>query len=821
MGTLLQDLRYAFRQIRKAPSFAATAVLTLALGIGANTAIFSLVNALLLKPLPVPNPKQIAALSLRQNNGPSLPFFSWPEFKEIRSQSKGSFSDVFVSTLGLDGIAIPGQQPERIMTSYVSGNLFNALGLKATAGRLFLPSEGEVLGRDPVIVLGYDFWKQRFNGDPNVVGRSVTLDGQPLTVIGVAPKSFHGLQSFISVAAFLPLSEVGIGGTPADVLNSWSDREFVTYGRLRPGVSLHQASAELSIVAQNLMRQHPDGEKKIDIAAVPESSQRITTGDPNTMVIVAALFMGLAGMVLLLACVNVANLVLVRATVREREMAVRTALGAPRSRLLRQMITETVSLALIGGVMGVVVGMWASSALAHINPHADIPLFLSFEFDWRIFLYSLLVALLAGVVVGIVPALRLAKTNVNTFLHQGSRGVTSGHHWLRDSLVALQIAGSLVLLVVTSLFVRSLSAMQTMDFGFKPEQVLNVAVDPNEIGMKDAQTRALAGDILLRLHQLAGVDSVSHASMVPLGYFGNGDTLVIDGAPAPTDPAAFGAGFNVVSPEYFSVMGIDVLRGRAFTAMDDEQGRDVAIVSESTARKYWPNQDPIGRTFRRESEKARKLTVIGIAGDAEFQLFGGAKTRPFFYLPYAQHVTGNSLMVFQLKTHGDPLALVPTVEKTIHGLAPQLPIFQVQTMHQALFTLNGLLLFQIAASLAGIMGGLGLTLAVIGLYGVISYTVSQRVREIGLRMALGASRGMVFKMIYRQSIRIVGIGLGIGLIVAVVAAQAVGSLVIVSVRDPATYAIVITALGIVALASCFLPARRAMAVEPMVALREN
>jgi predicted permease len=471
--------------------------------------------------------------------------------------------------------------------------------------------------------------------------------------------------------------------------------------------------------------------------------------------------------------------------------------------------------------MGVVVGMWASSALGHINLHADIPILFSFEFDWRIFLYSFLIALLAGVVVGIVPALRLAKANVNTVLHEGSRGVTASHHWLRDTLVALQIAGSLVLLVVTSLFVRSLSAMQTMDFGFKPEHVLNLAVDPVEIGMKDTQTRDLAGDILLRLHQLAGVDSVSHASAIPLGYVANGDTLLIDGAPAATDPAAFGAGYNIVSPEYFSVMGINVLRGRAFTAMDDEHGRDVAIVSESTARKYWPNQDPMGRTFRMESEKARKLTVIGIAGDAEFQIFGGAKKRPFFYLPYAQHVAGNSLMVFQLKTRGDPLALVPTAEKAIHALAPQLPIFQVQTMHQALYTLNGLLLFQIAASLAAIMGALGLTLAVIGLYGVISYTVSQRVREIGLRMALGASRGMVFKMIYRQSIHIVGIGLGIGLIVAVGAAQAFGSLVIVSVRDPATYAIVIATLGIVALASCFLPARRAMAVEPMVALREN
>jgi len=822
MGTLLQDLRFAFRQLRKSPSFAITAVLTLALGIGANTAIFSLVNSLLLKPLPVAHPEQLAALTLRQNTGPFFPYISWPEFKEIRNQSKGSFSDVFLYTLGLDGLATQGQQPQRILTTYVSGNLFDALGLKPAAGRLFLPSEGEVLGHDPVIVLSYDYWKEKFNGDPGIAGRSVTVDGQPFTVIGVAPKGFHGLQSFISAAAFLPVSEIGIEGTPTDVLNGWTTRQFIASGRLQPGVSLHQASAELSVVAQNLMRQHPDVEKKIDLAAFSESSQRISTGNPNTMLIIAALFMGLAGLVLLLACVNVANLVLVRATVREREMAIRTALGAQRSRLMRQMITETVSLALMGGVMGVLLGMWASAALGHINPHADIPIALSFEFDWRIFLYSFLVALLAGLVVGIVPAMRLAKSNVNTFLHEGSRGVTSGRHWLRDSLVALQIAGSLVLLVVTGLFVRSLSAMQTMDFGFKPDHVLNAVVDPGEIGMKDAPTRDLAGNILLRLHQLAGVDSVSHASSIPLGYFGNGgDTLVIDGAPAPADPSAFSAGYNVISPEYFTVMGINLLRGRAFTNADDEHGRDVAIISESAAKKFWPNQDPVGHTFHRDSEKARQFTVVGIAGDAEFQLSGGAKKQPFFYLPYAQHVAGNSLMVFQLRTRGDPLALAPTVEKAIHSLSPQLPVFQVQTMHQALYTLNGLLLFQIAASLAAVMGGLGLTLAIVGLYGVISYTVSQRVHEIGLRMALGANRSTVFKMIYRQSIRIVAIGLAIGLVVAILAAQAVGSFVVVSVRDPATYAVVMTVLGLVALASCYLPARRAMAVEPMVALRQD
>jgi putative ABC transport system permease protein len=476
----------------------------------------------------------------------------------------------------------------------------------------------------------------------------------------------------------------------------------------------------------------------------------------------------------------------------------------------------------MGGVMGVILGMWSSSALSHINPHADLPVNLVFAFDWRIFLYSFAIAMVAGIVVGMVPALRVAKANVSAVLHEGGRGVSSGRHWMRDGLVVVQIAGSLVLLVVAGLFVRSLSAMQTMDFGFKPDRVLNLAVDSNEIGMNDAQTQDLVRNILIRLHQMPGVEAVSHAGSVPLGYLSNGgDTLVIDGAAPAKDPSAFGAGYNVVSPEYFNVMGIDLLRGRAFTDSDDTHGRDVALISESTAKKYWPNQDAMGRTFRMQSQKDRKLEVVGIVGDAEFQIFGGGKERPFFYLPYAQHVAGNSLMVFQVKTQGDPLVLAPTVQKTIHELAPQLPIFQVQTMRQGLYTLNGLLLFQIGATVAAIIGCLGLTLAVIGLYGVVSYAVSRRMHEIGLRMALGASRGAVFRMIYRQSVVIVAIGLGIGLVLAYMVAQAAGSFVVVSVRDPATYAVVALVLGLAGLGSCYLPARRAMAVEPVVALRED
>ena len=529
-----------FVSCRKAPSFAATAVLTLALGIGANTAIFSLVNSLLLKPLPVPNAEQIATLVPRENNGPLQQTLSWNEYKYVRAQSGRSFSDLFAYTLNLDGLAIKGQQPDRILATYVSGNFFAGLGLKPAAGRLFLRSEGEVLGQDPVIVLGYDYWQQKFNGDPNVVGRPVTLDGQPVTIVGVAPKGFGGMQSFLNPSAYLPLSELPIAGTPVDAINNWQIRMFVVNGRLRSGVSVKQASAALNVVAQEITRLHPDVEKKLSIEAFPEPQLRINAGDPNTMFVIAGLFLSLALMVLLLACVNVANLVMVRATAREREMAIRTALGAQRSRLIGQMITESVMLALIGGGMGVVLGMWASSALSHLDLHADLPVKFVFDFDWRIFFYSFAIALLAGVVVGIVPALRIAKANVNTVLHEGSRGVTSGRHWLRDGLVVLQIAGSLVLLVVAALFVRSLSAMQTMDFGFKPDHVLNFAIDSHQIGMNDGEARDLAANITARLHQLAGVDYVSHASSVPLGYFNNGgDRMVIDGAPVPVDPNDF------------------------------------------------------------------------------------------------------------------------------------------------------------------------------------------------------------------------------------------------------------------------------------------
>jgi predicted permease len=820
MGTLLQDLRFAFRQLKRAPSFTITAVLTLALGIGANTAIFSLVNMLLLKPLPVPNGQQIMTVVLRENNGGLQQQFSWPEYKEIRAQAGKSFSDVFAYDLSLDALAMPGQRPDRIVTGFVSGNFFEALGLKPVAGRLFRRDEGEVLGRDPIVVLSYDYWRKGFNSDPGVVGRVVAIDGHPMTIVGVAPKGFHGTQSFVDMAAFMPMSELVIN-TPADFIDGWQNRGHLLEATIRRGVTREQANAELGLVAQSLMRQHPEFEKKLGIEAYPEASLRINTGDPNAMVVVAGLFLALAAMVLLLACVNVANLVLVRATTRAREMAIRTALGAARNRLFRQMMTESVLLSLMGGAMGVLLGMLGSMELGHMDLHADVPIIFSFDFDWRIFLYSFSAALIAGVVVGLVPAVRIARANVNTVLHEGSRGVTRGRHRLRDGLVALQLASSLVLLVIAGLFVRSLTAMQTADLGYRADHVMNFVVDTNEIGMTGEQARAMEHNILAGLRGLGGVQHASSASSIPFGYFGNGDRLLIDGAPAPANPTDRDANYNVISPEYFRVMGIDLMGGRGFTDADNAQGRDVAIVSESAAKKFWPGQNAMGRVFRLTSEKDRKLEVVGIARDAEFQMFGGGKTRPYFYVPFEQHVKGNTLMVLQVRTEMDPLAVRTEAEKVIHALSPQLPVFQVQSMHEALYTLNGFLLYQVGASLAAVMGGLGLVLAIIGLYGVVSYAVSRRVHEIGLRMALGATRGSIFKMIYRQSLLMIVGGLCLGLAIALLAARAFGTVVAVSVWDPVTYVLVCSVLGLAALLSCYFPARRAMVVEPMVALRED
>jgi predicted permease len=514
----------------------------------------------------------------------------------------------------------------------------------------------------------------------------------------------------------------------------------------------------------------------------------------------------------------VANILLVRSTVREREMAIRAALGAARIRMIRQLLTESVLLALLGGVAGVLLGYWGSSALGSVNVQTDLPIHFDFGFDWRIFSFATAAALLTGIIVGIVPAVRASRGNLSAILHEGGRGVVGGKNRLRSALVVVQVAGSLMLLIIAGLFTRSLAQAQRTDLGFKPDHVLNLIMDPNEIGYNQSQTRDFYKNLLQRVRALPGVVSASTANATPMGYYNNFDSLAIEGYQPPPGQPAPASLYNTISTDYFPTMGVSLLRGRNFTEADDENGQYVAIVSEAMAKQFWPDKDPIGRQFQMTTDPKHSLVIVGVAKDIRFNGLTGPFS-PMFYAPYLQHQNGNSLQTLQLRTAGAPETMIPEVEHAIESLAPQLPVFDVQTMTQALNTLNGLLFYKIGAVLAALLGMLGLVLAIVGVYGVVSYAATQKTHEIGVRMALGAQPADILKMVFREGLLIVGVGLLVGIGGALAAGQVVGSFLTVSPRDPVTYAMVTALLLIVALSACFIPARRAMRVDPMVALR--
>jgi predicted permease len=538
------------------------------------------------------------------------------------------------------------------------------------------------------------------------------------------------------------------------------------------------------------------------------------------MPIISGLFLGLATMVLLLACMNVANILLVRATVREREVAIRSALGASRRRLIQQLLTESLVLALLGGLAGILLGVAGSSVLGSLNLQTDLPIHMDFGFDWRVFGYAFAAAVVTGVVVGIVPALRASRGNLNAVLHQSGRGVAGARARLRTVLVAIQVGGSLVLLIVAGLFTRSLESAQHANLGFDPDHMVNFCMDPSELGYKPEQTLQFYRDLLSRVQQLGGIEDVATASSAPMGYYGNGDGLLIDGYQPPPGQPQPGSQYELISGDYFGTMKIALIEGRAFRDSDDEKASKVAIINQTMAKKYWPNQDPVGRHFRLVSDAKQSVEIIGIARDARYNLGGGAFNN-MFYMPLAQHPALGSLQTLQVRTVGDPASMIPEIERTIHSLAPDLPVFEVKTMRQSLYTLNGLLMYQLGAGLAAVLGGLGLVLSIIGVYGVISYSVSQRTQEIGIRMALGAQPGSILGMVLRQGVVIVAAGLAVGLLCALASAKLVGKFLVVSGADPLTYCSVTAALTAVALAACYLPARRSTKVNPIVALRHE
>jgi predicted permease len=819
LAALVQDIRYGLRMLRKSPGVTGVIVIALALGVGANTAIFSIVNGFLLRPLPVPSPEQITVLAIQQKDAPvGSGGFSYPELVDFRRQATG-FSDIFGLTLSLVQFTA-ADRSEQCFANFVSGNFFSSLGVKPAWGRLILPSEGETPGQLPVAVLGYSYWERRFNGDPNVVGRQVRVNGQSVMIIGVAPRDFHGMFPIFEIDLYLPMGAIALE-EPANVFwNNRDRRRILAFGRLKPGISLREAQSSLDVITARLANQYPATDRWFTVLAVPEESARPIPYANNAFVAISGLFLVLAAFVLLLAGMNVENILLARGAARQREMGVRAALGAGRTRLMCQMLTESMLLAILGGGAGILLGIganhWTNSF--HLQ---NIPLAFDSTLDWRVFTFGAAVMLFTGIIVGLLPALRASSADVNSLLHDGaprnSRGIH--HPGFRSLLVIGQVAGSLVLLVAAGLFVRSLQKVQGFDLGFDPDHVLNVILDPRMIGYDEARTTAFYREIEARVRTLPGVQSASLASYVPMGGFPSKAPVSIEGRPIPPGQQAPRVLFNCIDPPYFETMRIALLRGRGFTDSDNESAPLVAIINLTMANRFWPRQDPIGKRFSMKGDTGPFAEVVGMTSDGKYQTIG-EDAQPFFYVPLAQNFV--SKRALQIRTLIPPESLVAPVKGLMARLAADLSIMDIETMKQFLEGALGFFAFRLVAGLAAVLGIIGLILAVVGVYGVVSFTASQRTRDIGIRMALGASSRDILNLVWLQGVRLVIAGVAIGTMVAWVLTRAMAHLVAgISTSDPLTYITVAILLGGVALLACWIPARRAMKVDPMVALRNE
>ncbi len=816
--TTLQDIRFGLRMLRKNLGFTAIAVLTLGLGIGANTAIFSMVNSFLLRPLPVKNPEQITVLAMQLKKGELGTGFSYPEFEDLLKQSSSVFSDVIAAELNAGGLTLNGKA-EPIVVYDVSGNFFSALDVRPLLGRFILPEEGSITALNPVIVLGYSFWQTRFGGDPGIVGKTVLYNGRPVTVIGITPREFHGVSALVDIQGYLPLGMQQVDSSyEQDTPTNRGLRQLALYARLSPQVTLQKAQSALDVIGDRLAKENPKTEEGMTISVFPERFSRPAPDPDRPVLKVSVLFLVLAALVLVLACVNIANFLLVRATARRREMAIRTALGGTRLRLIRQLLTESVLLALCGGIAGILFGLAGSNALSSIGRFGTtLPVLLDFHLDWRVFGYAFGAALVTGLVVGIVPALRGSRRGVIEAIRDGGRSMTGSRSHLRAVLVAVQVGGSLMLLIVAGLMIRSLNHAQRSDLGFDPRNVLNFTLDPNEIGYSRQQGLQFYNQLLERIGAMPGVDSAGVAFSVPMGYYNDSDWVEVPGYEVPHGEAQPSAAYNIVTPGYFRTMRIPLVEGRDFASADDQNSAWVAIVNETMAHKFWPNQSAIGHQFKMAGDHVHSLRVVGVVKNSRTQGLVGP-IREYFYQPFAQGYT--SLAVLHVRTTFSPETMVASIRQQVASLAPSMPVFDVHTMLQALYTINGFLLFQLAAALAGILGALGLILALVGVFGVVSFTVSQRTNEIGIRMAMGAGQRSILRMILRQGVWIICAGVLSGLALAVAIARVVGNFISgVSPYDPLTYLSVSALLVLVALFACYIPARRATRVDPVVALR--
>jgi putative ABC transport system permease protein len=819
---LWQDVRYGARMLRKSPGFTFAALMTLALGIGANTAIFSVVNVVLLRPLPYLAPERLVFIY------DSAPGFNYPkfelmeaEFLRLRDQAR-SLEQVSLYTTEMFTLTGAGE-PERVASGRASGNLFTALGVPMALGRTFRIEE-EPRGKGNVVILSHSFWQRKFAADPDVIGQSLTLDGRSYTIIAVLPQGFKSppeLQADQAVELWVP-PDYNLAGPCCS-------HGLKVIARLREGQTLEQAQAEIDTIIAGVKKDYPQGytQDGSDQTLIKPLQQEFV-GDLRRAlwVLLAAVFF-----VLLIACANVANLLLARSEARQKEIAIRAAMGAGRARIIRQLLAESLLLAVIGGGMGLLLAVWGLQLLPALGSE-KIPRLQEISLDAQVLGFTLLISLLTSVIFGLVPAFQAVKFNLQTALKEGGRTSASpkGRSRLRAALVVIELALSLVLLVGAGLLIKSFWRLQQVDTGFRAEQLLTMRLyPPASTYPDDQQVAAFYENLLQRVRSLPGVKDAAMADGVPLGDRSGGTVMETEGRPVEIS-ANYSAGWRVVSPDYFRTLGVRLLRGRFLEDADQEQATPVAVVNESLARVHWPNEDPLGRRIRllnRPPGEATTafLTVVGVVADVKNNgLTEGVRQEVYMTMRQrAAAIDGMGLerqMALAVRTSIEPLDLVKAIRQEVGALDRSIPISSVRTMEQILSTVtvqprfNMILLVTFAV--------VALVMASVGIYGVLSYSVTQRTHELGIRIALGAGQGDVMKLVVSQGMKLALIGVVIGVASSFFVTRLMAGLLYgVSVTDPATFAAIALLLIAVALVACYLPARRAMKVDPLVSLRSE
>jgi predicted permease len=820
MDTLLQDLRQTARILAKSPGFTAVAVLSLGLGIGANATIFSFLNAIFLRPLPVQDPERVVAVFTSDFSGPPYGGSSYPDYLDFRTKTD-AFAGLAAYTVAPMSLS-EGPRTDRVFGELVTANYFAVAGVQASRGRTFRPVDDERPDAAPAIIVSDGLWRRRFGEDPALVGKAVTLNGHAFTVAGIAPPGFTGLMRGLAVDLWVPMTMAGAIPS-SDRLDGRGNRWLLLLGRLKPGLTAEAAQAELAVLAARLQKAYPDNwtdvkDKCRVITVVPENRARLFPAARGAVLGFLALLLSVVGLVLLMACTNVAGLLLARASARRREIAVRLSLGASRRRIVRQLLTESLVLSLLAAVLGVVAALWATNLLVALRPPVPFPVALDLHLDLRVLGFTVLLSILTSVVFGLAPALRASRPELLPALKDGSgAGERAASHWApRRLLVVAQMAMSLVLLIGAGLFLQSLGNAHRIELGFDRANLLLLSLDVRLNGYDEPRGRLLYEHLLERASALPGVRSASLATEVPLGLGGSRRGIWVEGYEARSGED-MGVHTNTVGPDYFRTMGIRLVRGRDFTSSDTAGRPGVVVVNEAFARRYWPDQEPIGRHVRLGDESGAPAEVVGMAQDGKYVTLG-EDPKPFFYVPFLQRYESGATL--HVRTTGDPRGLVEAMRREVRALDPSLPVFDEKTMTDHLGV--SLLPARLAASVLGLFGLVALTLAAVGIYGVMALAVRQRTRELGVRIALGALPKDLLSMVLGQSMRVALTGLAIGLLAALGLGRLVTSLLYgIGAADPATFVVVPALLAAVALLASFLPARWAMKVDPMVALRHE